>query len=75
MESTLTTSVSRRVHGWIYLSLVWIIAGLLFGCDPRYAYKHREYADPDDELYGARQVEPRYAQIRKDFLSDSRAQI
>ena len=66
MESpTATASVSRRSHRWISWSLVWIIAGLLFGCDPRYAYKHREYADPDDELYGMRTIERTEGSIQK----------
>ncbi|MEY4684976.1 MAG: hypothetical protein RLZ25_1435 [Pseudomonadota bacterium] len=47
----------RKSAGWINLTLVLIMAGLLIGCDPKYAYKHRDFNDPDDELYGAYQVE------------------
>jgi len=55
---------SHRNFSRIYLASVWVIAGFLVGCNPKYAAKHREYADPDDELYGAIQPESLYAQIQ-----------
>jgi hypothetical protein len=58
----------------MHLLSVWVVAGLLVGCNPKYAAKHREYADPDDELYGAVQIQSPYAQIRKDRVSDSQDQ-
>jgi hypothetical protein len=37
--------------------LIAVMGGLLLGCSEKYIYKHREYADPDDELYGMRAIE------------------
>jgi hypothetical protein len=56
---------SHRNFSRIYLASVWVIAGFLVGCNPKYAAKHREYTDPDDELYGAIQSESLYAQMQK----------
>lgn len=42
------------------LVLVGVIAGLLIGFGSQNAYKRREYADPDDELYGRIQNESAY---------------
>ena len=39
---------------WI---LIAVVTGFLLGCSEKYVYKHREYADPDDELFGMRAIE------------------
>lgn len=66
------TPSARYPHSGIRLSLVWFIAGLLVGCNPKYASKHREYADPDDELYGAIEMESSHSDLRKGLKHGSR---
>lgn len=43
------------------LLLVLVVTFLLNACGSQYAYKKREYADPDDELYGRSARCDRYA--------------
>lgn len=75
MKSTVMETRCRKSYGWIYLASVWVIAGFLVGCNPKYAAKHREYADPDDELYGAIQSKSLYAQIQNNPANGLRSPI
>ena len=75
MKSIVMATPCRKSYGWIYLASVWVIAGFLVGCNPKYAAKQRENADPDDELYGAIQPESLNAQMQMNPTNGLRKSI
>ncbi len=48
------------------VAMLWVCLGFLAGCGSQYAYKHREYDDPDDELYSAMLLGSTMAELRCD---------
>ncbi len=50
--------------------LVLVVTLFLNACGSQYAYKKREYADPDDELYGRSPGCDRYA-VTQEFGKDT----
>lgn len=57
MASTSKMRFGRPLQGKIRWILIAVVTGFLLGCSEKYVYKHREYADPDDELFGMRAIE------------------
>jgi len=65
MEPKLSMNCGRALRNIVHWVMVIVIAALMLGCSEKYISKHRDYADPDDELYGMRAIERTDGSVQK----------